>query len=80
MGSFGNTSNPDFCALASELDRLGVPKSHYSVGREKDERTCILNEDEWWLVYFFERGNRGGLRKFKHFEDAKQHFIAVLVE
>ncbi|EWS67029.1 hypothetical protein Y702_23245 [Vibrio vulnificus BAA87] len=64
MVNIGNTTNNSLDSLDQELVKLGVPKNYYSLGREKNERMCVIEEKGVWLVYYFERGSREGLQTF----------------
>ena len=80
MVNTGNTTSNNLDLLEKELVNLGVPKNYYSLGREKNERTCIIEEDGVWLVYFFERGSREDLHKFTNFSKMKKYVIDELTK
>lgn len=80
MGSTGNIGGSDMKALAAELQALGVPSSYYSLGQHRDERTCLVETDGEWLVYFAERGQREDLHRFSSFTDARQYLLTVVRE
>ena len=65
--------------LAFELDSLGVPRSHYSLGRHRDERTCLVEDGGRWQVYYAERGRTENLHEFATFAEARQHLLKELV-
>ena len=65
-------------ALTFELNALNIPSSYYSIGQHQNERTCLLESDDEWLVYFAERGRREDLHKFSNFIDAREFFLSVL--
>ena len=44
--------------VGSRLQELGVPESVYSVGRERNETYCLVEEADGWHVFYSERGNR----------------------
>ncbi|MBN3005494.1 hypothetical protein JW897_17300 [Chromobacterium alkanivorans] len=71
-------SDPRLLALASELKALGIPASCYSLGHQRDERTCLVFFEGKWLVYYSERGAFSELSTFDSFEDAKANFIGRL--
>jgi len=66
-------------ALRQELVALGVPAGYYSVGSNRDERTCLVLDDGKWLVYFSERGQLADLAVFDSFEAARGEFVRRLV-
>lgn len=47
-----------FDDLRSELQRLRVPVSSYSLETDSDESYCLVHESDGWHVYYSERGNR----------------------
>ena len=65
-------------ALAEELERLGVPSNYYSLGANRDERTCLLERDGKWLVYYSERGRMEDLREFSTLGDAAAFLVGAL--
>lgn len=74
-----NLKTTSLSKLADELKTLGTPDNHYSIGINKNERTCILNDGKKWLVWYSERGQMTDLEEFKKFEDAKIEFLARLI-
>ena len=74
-----NLKTTSLSKLADELKTLGTPDNHYSIGINKNERTCILNDGKKWLVYYSERGQMTDLKEFKKFEDAKIEFLTRLI-
>ncbi len=80
MGNTGNTKSSNLDSLDQELIKLGVPKNYYSLGREKNERTCVIKEDDEWLVYYFERGSREDLHKFSDFSEMKKYIVSELTK
>lgn len=65
-------------ALKVELDTKGVPSSYYSLGKERDERTCFLLDTGKWLVFYSERGQMSDLKDFQNFEDARDELLRRL--
>ncbi|MFP3515127.1 hypothetical protein SB766_02820 [Pseudomonas sp. SIMBA_077] len=61
--------------LATELKALGVPKTYYSIGANKNERTCIVFNGVKWVVYYSERGRMEQAEEFNNFADARAEFI-----
>lgn len=78
MASTGNTGNPELSALEVELDKLGVPKGYYSLGQERNERTCVLKEGVDWIVFFSEHGRREDVHRFSSFIEVKKYVLSVL--
>lgn len=68
----------DLKALALELETLGVPKSHFSIGHTQNERTCLVEENGKWLVFYSEKGQIADLVEFNSFKQAKSHLLALL--
>lgn len=67
----GNIKTTSLNELAQELKALGVPESYYSIGVNRDERTCIIFDGIKWSVYYSERGRMEDLKEFSNFEDAR---------
>lgn len=44
--------------LQRKLDSLGVPRSMYALGYERNEAYCVVLDDGKWHVFYAERGNR----------------------
>lgn len=80
MVNIGNTTNNSLESLDQELVKLGVPKNYYSLGREKNERTCVIQEDGTWHVYYFERGSREDLHTFSDFDEMKKYVLDELTK
>lgn len=68
----------DFHALALDLETLGVPRNHFSIGHTQNERMCLVEETGKWLVFYSERGQMADLTEFNSFQKAKSHFLAAL--
>lgn len=79
MASTGNTKVTDMEQLVVLLDSLGVPRSHYSLGRHRDERTCLVEDSGLWQVYYAERGQTENLHEFFTFEEAKRYLLKELL-
>lgn len=61
--------------LTNELEILETPKNSYSIGAHKNERTCIVFDDNKWSVYYSERGKIEELKEFENFIDARTEFL-----
>lgn len=66
-----NIKTTNLNELAQELKTLGVPENYYSIGVNRDERTCIIFDGVKWCVYYSERGQMEDLKVFSNFTDAK---------
>lgn len=75
-----NTVTTNLNRLAKDLEFLGVPKSNYSVGKNQNERTCIVFDNAIWSVYYSERGRMEDLRQFSDFSIAKIEFLKQVTE
>lgn len=42
------------------------------------EKYCIVKEGKYWEVYYSERGNKSGLKRFSLEEDACKHLLELL--
>lgn len=65
--------------LTKELKIPGTPKNSYSIGVHKNERTCIIFNDNKWSVYYSERGKTEELKEFENFIDARLEFLKQLI-
>lgn len=76
-----NTGNVDLrlSELASELDSKNVPQAYYSLGKERNERTCLVLDGVRWLVYYSEHGEMSDLKECFDFESARKEILTRLV-
>lgn len=44
--------------LRGELQRRGIPKFAYNIGKDEDETYCLIEEPDGWHVFYSERGKR----------------------
>lgn len=44
--------------LKSYLDDLGFGDRDYAIGQDVENRLCLVNEGDKWIVFFSERGSR----------------------
>lgn len=70
-----NTEKNNLAVLEVALKNKGIPKSYYSLGVERNERTCVIFEDSEWVVYFFERGRRNDVHKFIALESLIEYLL-----
>jgi hypothetical protein len=75
-----NTVNINLNELAQELKTLRAPSNIYSIGKNQNERTCIVFDGVKWRVYFSERGRMEDLKKFTDFAEAKIEFLKQVTE
>ena len=64
--------------LKSVLAKRGVNDKYYSIGKEKENRFCIVRRGFFsfhWEVYHFERGERGVISKFDNENDACEYYL-----
>lgn len=64
--------------LAVHLQDRGLSPTHYSLGRHREERTCLIEDGGRWLVYFAERGRREDMHAFASLEEAGAFLISEL--
>lgn len=63
-----------------ELEKVikseNIPSDCYSImkGGLPNETYCLVSENNNWIVYYSERGNRSGLKKFKNESEACKYF------
>jgi hypothetical protein len=75
-----NTVNTNLNELAQELKTLRVPINLYSIGKNQNERTCIVFDGVKWRVYFSERGRMEDLKQFGDYAEAKIEFLKQVTE
>jgi hypothetical protein len=68
--------------LEKKLIESNIPKDIYSIlkGGLPNEQYCITKVDNYWEVYYSERGNKSGLEKFDSEEVACKYFYEKLEE
>ena len=49
-------------------------------GRASDNRFCIMKENDKWIVFYYERGSRCGLKEFNDEESACEYYYIELNE
>ena len=60
------------------LQGTGVPDSVYSVGRERNETYCLVEESDGWHVFYSERGNRNSERVFVSEAVARDELVRLV--
>lgn len=60
--------------LKKELVKIKVPTSYYRIGSYGEEALCIFSENNQWLVFEGERGQRYNTRFFDSEGDACLYF------
>ena len=68
--------------LLLNIEKLGVPKSYYSINGSLSSDTYILNQvyDKWEYFYFDEKGNKNDYQMFDNESDACECLLKVLEE
>jgi hypothetical protein len=57
--------------LPTLLERIGIGEETVSIGREADDRWCIIQEGSGrWVVFYLERGTRFDVSSFDDEESA----------
>lgn len=46
---------------------------------ERDERCCLTHNEPWWSVFYSERGERRGERRFAREDEACEALLARLL-
>lgn len=70
-----DTKNNNLAILEAALKNKGISKNYFSLGVERNERTCVIYEIDEWVVYFFERGSRNDVHKFVALEDLIEYLL-----
>jgi hypothetical protein len=68
--------------LRRALTESGVSPNAYNIEGVGvcEDRYCLEKDGNWWIAYYYERGNKNGLREFWREEEACQYFLEMLVE
>lgn len=66
--------------LDGYLERLGFGERDFSIGREVENRLCLLPEGDQWLVFFSERGSRWDDVSFDSEEVACTFMLGLLAQ
>jgi len=67
--------------LAAVLDHQGIPGARYVIGRNRKLHDQVFVADKWsnrWVVYYFERGSKWDIRKFRTEDDACRDLLSRL--
>lgn len=66
----------DIKKLEKMIKSKNIPSDCYSImkGGLPNETYCLTSEDDNWIVYYSEKGNRSGIKKFKNELEACQYF------
>ncbi|MBU3112347.1 hypothetical protein [Clostridium lacusfryxellense] len=67
--------------LVQKLEAKQVPKHLYQVGNYgiTDQKLCLKNENNRWIVFYSERGDKLALATFNTEEDACEEFYSRIV-
>jgi hypothetical protein len=76
--NIGITRAIDMQALAQKLKDLNVPEGYYSLGHVRNERTCLVEIDGRWAVFFSEKGRMEDLHFFDSLGEAGIYLLGVL--
>lgn len=60
--------------LRERLEKMNVPKSYYRIGAYGEEALCILSENNRWIVFEGERGQRYCVHEFEKESEACLYF------
>ena len=67
--------------LKIKLQEIGISELAYSfAGGLPNEAYCLTKTDSGWEIYYSERGNKNGLKKFVNEQDACDYFFSTLTE
>ncbi|KAA8999458.1 hypothetical protein FJU30_14095 [Affinibrenneria salicis] len=64
--------------LSALLQQSGFPHDSYSIGKDKDESLCLINDGLGWVMFYSERGRRSHPEYFQTEEAACAAFLASL--
>lgn len=65
------------CELSNELCSMGIPNAAYSINSVEfpNEAYVIFWNGSEWEVYYSERGQKSGIKKFINEAEACEHFM-----
>ena len=62
-------------SLRERLEQLKVPKSYYRIGSYGEEALCIVFENNQWIVFEGEHGQRYNVHFFDQESEACLYFV-----
>lgn len=62
-------------SLKEKLEEIKIPKSYYRIGSYGEEAVCILFENDKWVVFEGERGQRYNVHFFERESEACIYFL-----
>lgn len=62
-------------SLKEKLEDIKVPQSYYKIGSYGEEALCIIFEDNQWIVFEGERGQRYNAHFFNQESEACMYFL-----
>ena len=67
--------------VAKKLQAAGIPADSYTLySKPRDETLTIEFLDDHWIVYYYERGLRTGVREFSNCTDAEDYFLKEITK
>jgi hypothetical protein len=57
-----------------------TPKFKHSIGKNQNERTCIVFDNAIWSIYYSEHGKMENLQQFSDFSSARIEFLEQVTE
>ena len=61
-------------SLRERLEQLKVPKSYYRIGSYGEEALCIVHDDNQWVIFEGEHGQRYNIHQFEKESEACLYF------
>lgn len=66
--------------LVSKLHDNNIPEYCYSIDNEKNESLCLLQENEKWIIFYSERGERNDSEYYDSEEIACECFFREVID
>lgn len=66
--------------LQSYLDKLGFSERDYAIGRDDEDKLCMVHEGDEWIVFFSERGSRWDDVSFSSEKVACMYFLGLFAQ
>lgn len=67
--------------LKNKLDKAEIPSNSYELGGcLPNEAFCLSKNDDYWEVYYSERGCKSGLKVFSSESIACEYFYEIMLK
>lgn len=74
-----NSNEKMINVLRFALEKSGIPETEYSIMKQADNKLCLEQKNNVWIIYFRERGTNFIDGSFSHLDQAANFFFWRLV-